>query len=205
MKKLFVFLVLMFVNSVTFAGSTSWSNSTYSMGSYVPVKGTYAEGLMSSTGSPTGVVYISKVSFTLDSKNVSSIKDYNNKIGAGGTCKGYSSYLTLDVTSVDNGTEKLDAYYVYSNLPNPKYDLENDNLFTPYREESETVALDTVTAKDYYMTTRWADYRAGASSDSGKIQAQFGMSKKGISDYNTCVISNEVQIINSYGSSRGSY
>ena len=205
MKRVLLYLIaLLFMTSTAYAGTWNWSNSSYSMGTYVPVSGFFMEGIQS--GGPTGAIYTSTVYFTLDSYNVSSISNYNSGYGTGGTCYGNNAYLTLDITAVPDAWDlEIDAYVVYSNLPNPKYDIESDLFSDPDHEESETVALGSVSATTYYMVTYWADERDGDANDGGDIQAQFAMSKLGLSDYNNCVTANGVQIINPYGNNLGDY
>lgn len=73
-----------------------------------------------------------------------------------------------------------------------------------YNEESETVALGTLSAKSYFMTTYWNDARASGISGSGRFLCQFGMSKKGLSDYNTVITSDVIQASVSYSGTKGS-
>lgn len=201
MKKVLCLIVgILCMMSSAHAGTSSWSNSDYSMGSYVPVSGSFSENWC------CGGQYVSTTSFTLSSSNVSSIGTYNNGYGTGGSCSGYNSYLTIDMTAAPNASDlEIDANAIYSNLPNAHYDIETDWPFTPDHEESETVALGSLNAQNYYMTTYWIDERDGGAGDGGNIQVQFAMSKLGWSDYNNCVTSNSVQIINPYGNGYGSY
>ncbi|MEY3784086.1 MAG: hypothetical protein RLZZ230_408 [Candidatus Parcubacteria bacterium] len=206
MKKIFLCIVIAFcVNNIVQAGTTSWSYSNYDQGTYVPLKGSFAEGLMS--GGPSGTIYTTNVRFTFNTKNVASIIEYNKGIGAHPDCNGELSYLTVDMSAVPDAYDlELDAYLVKSNLPNPKFDIETDPPSDFDHEESETVVLGTVSSgKSYYMTTYWADERDGGTGDGGLLQVQFGMSQKGFSDYNTCINSKDPQIVNRYGRSLGTY
>lgn len=200
------FFPLVFLSFSVFAGTNNWYYTSYSYGSYVPKSGTFTESVYFGQYGPT---YQSKVEFGFDSTNLTSILDYNNGgDNPGTTCDNANAYITVDMTAVANNTwgEKLHAYTTYSTLPTPKYDLESDAFSSGYNEESETVALGTVQAYQYYtMTTLWNDYRSGGVSDGGKIQVQFAMSKKGFSDYNNCITAGAVQIINPYGNTQGSY
>lgn len=212
-KRIFSILILCIVLSLLCVGESfavtsekSWTNSSYSQGYYVPVSGSMV------TNADNGKIK-TVVNMTLDSTNVSRIKLYNS----GSTsslvhpdCQGKKTYLTCDVTSVKKSTfEYVHATSVSSNLPNPVYDLENDNPMTSsglgdyYNEESETVVLGTVSAKSYTMTTLWDDMRTGSSTCSGKFQCQFGMSKKGALDYNNVVIANGIQAVQLYNGTKG--
>jgi hypothetical protein len=199
-------LPLFFISFSVFAGTNNWYYSNYSYGSYVPKSGTFTESVYIGQYGPT---YQSKVEFGFDSTNLTSILDYNNGgDNPGTTCDNANAYVTVDMTAVANNTwgEKLDAYQVISTLPTPKYDLESDAFSSSYNEESETVALGTIQAYRYYtMTTYRKDWRIGGTNDGGKIQVQFAMSKKGISDYNNCTTAGAVQIINPYGNTQASY
>jgi hypothetical protein len=187
-----------------FAGTNGWSYTSYSNGSYVPLRGTFGE-----FWSTTYQDYTSYVDFTFDATNVSSILDYNNGGNNPGTnCDNAQAYVTVDMTAVpisDLELEGLDAYSHASNLPNPKFDLEDDFGTGPHNEESEVVALGTVQAGvGYYFDTYWYDYRTGQAGYNGNIQVQFAMSSSGWLDYNNCVTSAEVQVINPYSQYKGS-
>ncbi len=196
-KYLLSFFVFALLVSSVLAGTWSWSNSGYSMGSYVPISGSFSEDWYYG-------IYESSVSFTLDASNVSSIITYNNGNGTGGTCYGDEAYLTIDMSADPDGLDlEIDANSIYSNTPNPKYDIETDWLFTPDHEESETCVLGTVSATNYYMTTCWIDERDGGENDGGDILVRFSMSKEGVFDYNNCVQSSENQILNPYGNEYG--
>ena len=137
--------------------------------------------------------------FVLDNNNISSISDYNKGLGKGGSCNGKSAYLTLDVRAVDNGSRRLDAYHIYTTIPNPKLDLESNGLSSK-NDESEVVSLGGLKAGyGYYMKTYWDDTRSGSSSHSGTIRARFAMSKKGFSDYNNCTNAYYDQVVDAYG------
>ncbi len=196
-----VLVGLLFVSvasvSPLFAGSTSWSYSNYNYGTYVPKKGTFTEEIISDQ-------YTCKTTFAFDSSNVSNIKDYNDGGDNPGTsCDKAKAYVTIDQSALpDSWDLEIDAVSITSTLPNPKYDLEDNNFFGE-NDESEVVALGTVSAKSYAVRTYWDDNRDGDSRDSGKIQVQFAISKKGIFDYNNCIQSGAVQIGNSYDDDLG--
>lgn len=202
MKKIWLLTIMLPLSlpSISEAGTTSWSYSTYANGSYVPKSGTFTESITSNGQ------YTCKTSFQFDSYNVTQISDYNNGGDNPGTtsCDNARAYVTIDQTAVpDSWDLEIDADSITSNLPNPKYDLEDNNGFAE-DDESEVVALDPLTANvTYYARTYWNDYRDGDSGDSGNIQTQFAMSKLGVSDYNNCTTSAAVQIINPYGDNLG--
>lgn len=180
-----------------FAGNSSWSYRNYSNGSYVPKSGN-----MNSSYSSVYPEAYTNVTFSLDSNNVQSIIEYNN--GNNSVHQGKIAYLTVDVSSIRDGSEdKMDAYTIVSDLPDPKYDLENDDLFGTRNEESEVVALGKVEAKNYYVITGWNELRDGSSGCSGHWNCQFAMSQKGISDYNNLTQSSRVQATINYGNTRG--
>ena len=184
-------------------GSNYWDYSDYSNGSYVPKSGTFTESTFFGSQGPA---YKSTVQFFFDTYNRSSILDYNNGgNNPGSTCDNDNAYVTIDVSAVAH-TERLDAYDIESSLPIPKFDLESDFGTSGYNEESEVVALGTIKSfQNYSVTTYWGDNRTGASTDAGHIYVQFAMSKEGFSDYNNCINSGDVQIINYYGWTQGSH
>lgn len=207
-------LILQLSTVTSFAASktSSWSYSNDNYGTYVP-----RSGNMKASTYKNDMYYIkTKVTMTFTSANASSIALYNQGSTSSKVhekCRGKKTYLTCDVSSVRNSGFKdyVNAVKVYSTLPNPKYDMENDNPATStgvtgdyYNEESETVALGKITAKTYTMETDWADWRNSTSASAGKFQCQFGMSKKGVSDYNTVIISSAIQATINYSGTRAS-
>lgn len=207
MKKSAFALAAFFLAGIAavYAGTTGWSYTNYNNGSYVPKKGSFTE-LTTKTSDNKYYYYYSKTSFAFDSTNITSINDYNNGGDNPGTaCDNSKAYVTLDMTAKPASWDlEIDAYTITSNLPSPKYDVEDNNYFGE-NDESEVVAQGALTSgKQYYMQTKWKDYRDGDSGDGGNIQAQFAMSKKGISDYNNCTQSSVVQVINPYGNKIGS-
>lgn len=192
---LFAMTVLTLTTITVSAATKSWSYSNYSHGGYVPKSGSMTSSYKSGTA-------YTKTTFLLDSTNVTKIEEYNN--GTNSSYQGTKGYLTVDISSIRTGNEdKMDAYAIVSNLPDPKYDLENDDTFGTRNEESEAVALGTVKAQEYYVKTSWDDLREGNDDDRGSWQCQFSMSKKGISDYNTFVQSDVIQATISYGKTAG--
>ncbi|HHC3391974.1 TPA: hypothetical protein ACN7HJ_005302 [Klebsiella pneumoniae] len=182
----------------------AWSYSDYSKGSYVPKSGSGSQAMIYDG---TNHYLQSTVNFKFDSTNVTNIKDYNNGGDNPGTaCDNASAYVTLDQTAkADSGNLEISATQVTTNLPNPKTDVE-DNNFIGSNDESEVTVLGTVASSTaYWMATKWKDQRDGDSGDSGKIQAQFAMSKKGLSDYNNCTQSTAVQHTFTYGDNRGTF
>jgi hypothetical protein len=183
--------------AATSGDSDMWSYSDYSHGSYVP-----QDGSMNSLFYDT--YFTTQVDFIFDDYNVSKILDYNDGGDNPGTsCDNDEAYVTLDQSAIGDDSLDLEisASSVRSNLPDPKYDLESNGGVD--NDESEVVALGSVSATSYYMRTTWDDYRDGDSGDSGKIQAQFAMSTKGLSDYNNCVQSDVVQATIYYGDNLG--
>lgn len=108
----------------------------------------------------------------------------------------------------------MDAYAISTSLPNPKSDLENDDLLGNRNEESEVVALGTVEATTYNMSVMWYDYREGETNDNGQWEVQFNMSGQYIGkgnlwiktngDYNNVWTSDVVQATMVYGKNGGS-
>lgn len=198
-----VFLVSITAFSAFSATAFGWSYSDYSRGSYVPKSGTGIPSLVSNNGVTRLATW---VSFKFDTTNRTNILDYNNGGDNPGTaCDNSNAYFTLDQTAVpDSNDLEIDADEILTNLPSPKLDIEDNNFFGQ-DDESEVTALGTVnTTTSYYMETRWNDLRDGGSGDSGKIQAQMGISEKGLLDYNTCTQSTAIQHTFTYGDSLGS-
>ena len=74
---------------------------------------------------------------------------------------------------------------IVTNLPDPKLDVEDDDLLhQKYNEEAEVTALGkTIKAgKEYYMQVVWDDHRTSESK--GVFGAKAELSKKGVVDYN---------------------
>ena len=116
--------------------TTNWNYSDYSHGSYVPKIGYLATRFFDST---TIRDYAKTyVQIKLDSNNVTSIRDYNNGGDNPGTLADNKNvYLTCDVSSMRTGAyDMMDAYSVTSTLPNPKTDIENDDILGTRNEES---------------------------------------------------------------------
>ncbi len=93
----------------------------------------------------------------------------------------------MDIKNVPSktlGYDMMDAYSIATSLPNPKTDLENNDPFGSRNDEAEVIALGTVSAKSYYMSVMWYDYRSGGSSDNGTWYVNAEISSKGILDYN---------------------
>lgn len=199
------------VNAHAFAqmpGFDSWNEPYHIVGhEYVPRVGTFSEYIAS------GSRYVSKVYFWLDQTNVNVIIDYNNGVynlpflcSPGG---GDDGYLTVDVIANphDGNTERLNAYYIVTNLPNPVKDLEDD-ISSPgnYDEESEVAALGTVGANiQYYVKTYWNDYREINGTQSGVIGVNFGISHQSfpLGDYNNCFDGAPAAIVNDYSGQFG--
>lgn len=190
---------------LTFSSSISaWSYSDYSNGSYVPKSG---QGFLSLVSSGGNTRLNTSIYFTLDNHNVTNIVDYNNGGDNPGTsCDNSKAYLTIDQTAIpDSWDLEIDGDEVRTNLPNPKIDIEDNNFFGEDDETEVTVLGTVVVGQTYYMESLWNDYRDGDSGDSGKVNAQFAMSAKGVSDYNNCVQSSVVQHVHTYGDNLGGF
>lgn len=179
----------------------SWNYYDYSHGSYTSKTGYSMRTNYSNWFTTT-------VNFNLDSYNVTNILDYNNGgDNPGDKADGLDCYLTLDQSAIGQNPDDLEisASSIVSNLPDPKYDLESDDA-DPDLEESEVVALGSVSATSYYMRTAWNDSRDGGSTDGGTIQAQFAMSHQTvpiIGDYNNVIQSDVIQAFINYGDNLG--
>lgn len=178
------------------AGTTSWDNTSGSMGAYVPVTGTFTES------APSGY-YKSKVNFTLSAGNVSSINGYIQGTGSG--CSGSAAYLTLTTEDVVRMTsyQALNASSILTTLPNPKPSLENLSG-NARKETARLTAASAVQATSYYVETTWIDDRGQfKSNDQGYIYATFGMAKLSGTTYSDCVTSSQPQIMNSHSGMPG--
>lgn len=197
-----------FNDGETLGETKTWNYSTYINGTYVPKVGWAQPTFYRTANQNLAKTYCE---FTLDNYNVENILNYN-----AGTHEANSKnlYLTLDVTNVpsDGIHDKMDAYLIYTSLPNPKEDYEDDLSDSDERkEESEVVALGEVEATTYFMTTWWVDYRNSNANDKGQWQVQFAMSGQYVGlpntniwigsngDYNNVTTANIVQAIMKYG------
>ncbi|MBQ7976969.1 MAG: hypothetical protein IJ300_14890 [Clostridia bacterium] len=204
-------VVTVFAVTYTVGTTETWNYSTYEHGSYVPQIG-WAQPTFYNTDGDAQNYAKTYCEFTLDNNNVSNILQYN-----AGTHSADSKnlFLTLDISSVrKSSTDKMDAYAISTSLPNPKSDLENDDLLGNRNEESEVVALGTVEATTYNMSVMWYDYREGETNDNGQWEVQFNMSGQYIGkgnlwiktngDYNNVWTSDVVQATMVYGKNGGS-
>lgn len=199
-----------FSDDETIGKKQSWNYSTYVNGTYVPKVGWAQPTFYRYTQH-----YLAKThcEFTLDEHNVENILKYN-----AGTHEADKKnlYLTLDVTNVPSSgsQDKMEAYLIYTSLPNPKEDYEDDkDDLDKLKEESEIVALGEVEATTYFMTTWWIDYRNGNATDKGQWQAQFAMSGQylgkdkiwvpSFGDYNNVTTARIVQATMEYGAKGG--
>ncbi len=183
------------------AANVNWNYSDYSNGSYVPLSGDFCV----STYTEESQQLATCASFTLDTNNVNEILKYNIGEGAHSDAQGYDCFLTIDVTNVRHSTSSVDdlsATFVFTNLPNPKIDIEDDDLFGSRNEESEVCVLGEVESNvGYHVTTIWDDHRDFSGSQ-GRIQCQFAMSKHGVLDYNNVITSSSVQAIHQLGNTQ---
>ena len=137
----------------------------------------------------------STVNVFLNSNDITRIK--NEK-----TSRAY--YWGLDVTSHRKNNENvsdLSAYAVITNIPNPKIDIEDDELIFN-NEESEVICLspeNLIAGQQYRMITYWKDKRNG--NNEGYIELSSEFSVKGSSDYNFA--GSQYRKTISYGKTRG--
>lgn len=163
--------------TTTVGDAKTWDYGTSTQyGSYVPYKGSAQATFYKADGNDQNYAK-TYCTFTLNNTNVNNILQYNN--GNHSAEQGKNLYLTLDITndpSTTNGYDQMDAYAISTSLPNPKSDLENDDLLGTRNEEAEVTALGAVTAKTYSMSVMWYDYRDGDANDNGEWLCQFNMS-----------------------------
>lgn len=166
-----------FSDDETIGDKVSWNDTTYSA-SFIPLSGWAQPTFYRYTQQPLAKTHCE---FTLDEHNVSNILKYN-----AGTHEQDSKnlYFTVDFRNVPEGSvDQMDAYTIYTSLPNPKLDYENDNENVDDRnEEAEIVALGEVEETNYFATAWWVDYRNGDDDDDGYWQVEFVMSGKYIGD-----------------------
>ncbi len=201
-----------FAYEKTTCSPVTWEYSTYNAGTYVPKTG-WAQSVFYKDTSYGNHIAENYCVFSLDDYNVENILLHNNGEHPESN---KTLFLGVDITSVRNSlTDKMSAYLVVTNLPNPKTDLEDEDALGTRNEESEVVALGEVEADtEYYMYVLWNDYREGGSSDDGQWQVQFNMSGRYIGkgaiwiptfsgDYNNVWTAVGVQAILPYGNEGG--
>lgn len=120
-----------------------------------------------------------KMSFTYGTKAINTLNTYRNiELYPGVEIRDYSK------SAYDN----FSAYSIATNLPDPKKDLENDDIFGTRNEEAEVTVLGTLTAnKNYYISANWTDYRSNDGEPEevlGNFAGKAELSEKGLSDYN---------------------
>lgn len=116
--------------------------------------------------------YCSRNSFKYSSNDISYLEGkYDDGLKAG-----------MDIKNDAYEKERLDAYTITTSLPNPKTDIESDDL-DGYNEEADVVALDIPSATNYKMAVYWMDERDGKNSGEFVVNAE--LSEKGFIDYNT--------------------
>lgn len=93
-------------------------------------------------------------------------------------------YPGMEIRDYSNGSlDNFSVYSIYTNLPNPVTDKEDDDFFGDRNEEAEVTVLGPiVSGKIYNLTAYWDDYRNSSSSGNWAIKAE--LSRHGISDYN---------------------
>lgn len=192
MKKIlvtFMSMLLVFgflLTSVSAATSTikqtkSWNyGSSYNgtpYGSYSPYKGTTIERMV--VESPTLATFSFDTYFTFNTNIVNKLADYRNN---------NNYHFTLDVANTNDYDKTMDANYVYTTLPNPKMDLEDDPwpFGNGYKDEAEVVARDLVSANvEYTMYAHFRDHR-NVNPTSSQVDITGAISEKSLlGEYNT--------------------
>lgn len=122
--------------------------------------------------SANGQTLTTKIYFKYSSNDISYLEGkYDDGLKAG-----------MDIKNDAYEKERLDAYTITTSLPNPKTDIESDDL-DGYNEEADVVALDIPSATNYKMAVYWMDERDGKNSGEFVVNAE--LSEKGFIDYNT--------------------
>jgi hypothetical protein len=146
-------------------------------GTYSPNKGTFKERIV--VESATDSYFSFDAYFTFNQNIVSNLSNYKNND---------NKYFTMDIANTNDRDTSMDAVYVYTTLPNPKVDLEDDPypLGNNYHDEAEVVAQDLVsTNTQYTMYAHFEDLRRIHPSTS-KVQLNSGLSTRSITgEYNT--------------------
>jgi len=181
------------------ASSTSWDyGSSYKdqYGSYVPYKGRAGYIL---TGNST-TKYLTFYSYMYFNQTVvNSIKNYMNQ----------GLYFTWDVSNINDYDRTITATGWYStNLPNPKFDCEDDPFpfGNGFKDETEVTALSLVEPnKEYYYMVDFEDKRDGTSG--GTVENRACLSEKNplTGEYNTIWYSSRAQATLTYGKNFGQY
>ncbi|MFS1511768.1 hypothetical protein VQL36_04925 [Chengkuizengella sp. SCS-71B] len=139
-------LILSLSNIVpkTYAGTWSDSVSWYtSEGSYSP---SFGNTSMYQYVDSDGWFKVSpKVRFNFTSSQMNAVHNYYNN---------NRYYYTMDITATPRDNKSVDAIdYYYTDLPDPKFDIDNDGVFNNgYDEETEVVStspLEMVAYQDY--------------------------------------------------------
>ena len=114
-----------------------------------------------------------RIDFTYSAQAANQIASYINQ---------YKYYSGMDIK--DNGNA-FSATTISTSLPNPKTDIEANG--GNYLNESEVMALGTIVAnKNYYMSTKWNDYRPILSTNSWYVNAEISHQDfPPFGDYNT--------------------
>lgn len=100
------------------------------------------------------------------------------------------AYAGVDIKAArcSGNIDNIEADHVmFTDLPNPKTDLENnDFVLDMIDDEAEVVALGTIEAnKDYTFRVRWIDHRSGGNDTDGRWVVNAELSKPVLSEYNT--------------------
>ncbi|GHV36688.1 hypothetical protein FACS18949_16360 [Clostridia bacterium] len=177
MKKAFLILVValmicatsisaLAVTTITTTSAKNWTSSTFPTTGgkdFRPPSGYTQATFYNKNGSGQNEI-TSRVSFTLTSANVTAIAQH--KAGTHSSHNGMNLFFGSEMVSVPtSGNDLLSATSIASSLPDPHFDIEDDDgIFGNGRyEESEVVALGTVTASTYYQSTQWDDFRNGSA------------------------------------------
>lgn len=195
-------LMISFITAVPADANTRWwywDNDSH--GSYVPRRGYFYEWI------PYSGMYSTQINFYWSQRNADAIWRYSKGYGAGG-CRYLYAYPTLDMTSTPWYPwypDSLSAYYIVSSVPNPVYDIDDDDGDRRYEESEVTAHSSRVTPwRYYYMYVQWRDYRDCQFYSAGRLQARFAESHRWCPwcEFNTCIQSDRDQIYNTYGACR---
>ena len=144
---LILVLLLPIMSVVSYAGTWSSGNVT---NNYVPPKGN-SSTICNSSATFSSTTATTEVTFKMSTTNLNLIRDYN----IGSILQGHFLFFGIDTKNYRNGTvDKMHASLkdkVYTNLPNPKKDVEDDN-FDGKNEEAEVVARDTMNSTTVYYS-----------------------------------------------------
>lgn len=146
-------------------------------GTYSPYKGRVLERMITGDGVDRATFSFDAY-FTFNDNIVDRLEDHRNN----------GHHFTLDIANTDDYDETMDCVYIYSNLPNPKTDIEDDPFpfGNGYADEAEVVARDLVSAgKEYQMFAHFEDYR-DENPETSTVEVNTAISEKSFTgEYNT--------------------